>query len=118
MLSVDVITLFPGMFAPVLGESILKRGQAAGCLQVNVHDLREYTHDKRRTVDDRPYGGGPGMVLKPEPVFEAVEAVERARHGRVGSRPQAGCQIMLMSPAGTRLTQALAQEFSRVSHLV
>ena len=81
-MQVDVITIFPKMFAPVVGESILKRAQESGAVRIDVHDLRSYTHDKRRTVDDRPYGGGPGMVLKPEPVFEAVEAIEANRHGR------------------------------------
>ena len=72
---IDVITIFPEMFPGVLGASILKRAQQAGLLQVGVHDLRAYTHDKRRTVDDRPYGGGPGMVMTPQPFFEAVDAI-------------------------------------------
>ena len=77
LMRIDVVTIFPEMFAPVLGASILKRAQEQGLLQVIVHDLRKFTHDKRRTVDDRPYGGGPGMVMKPEPIFEAVEAIKQ-----------------------------------------
>ena len=115
---IDIITLFPKMFPPVLGESILKRAQESAAVSIEIHDLRDYTHDQRRTVDDRPYGGGPGMVLKPEPVFEAVEAVETTRHGRVGPRPQRGCGIILMSPGGIRLTQALAQDLARLEHLL
>lgn len=117
-MQIDIITIFPAMFPPLLGESMVKRAQDRGVVTVSVHDLRDSTHDKRRTVDDRPYGGGPGMVFKPEPVFEAVEAVETAHHGRAGSRSRAGCQVVLMSPVGTRLTQTLAQELSRLSHLV
>ena len=118
MLQIDIVTIFPTMCAPVLGESIMKRAQASGIVSVVVHDLRDYTHDARRTVDDRPYGGGAGMVLKPEPVFEAVEAIETNRHGRVAARPRRGCEVILMSPGGVRLTQTLAQELGRLDHLV
>ncbi len=106
---IDVITIFPAMFSPVLNESIIQRAQEAGILDIRVHDLRAYTHDKRRTVDDRPYGGGPGMVMKPEPLFEAVEAI----------RPQApaGCTI-LMSPQGERLTPALAKKLASMQRLI
>jgi tRNA (guanine37-N1)-methyltransferase len=68
----DVLTLFPGILAGALNESILKRGREKGLLEVRVHDLREYAHDRHRQVDDTPYGGGGGMVLMPEPIFEAV----------------------------------------------
>ncbi|OGX47283.1 MAG: tRNA (guanosine(37)-N1)-methyltransferase TrmD, partial [Omnitrophica WOR_2 bacterium RIFCSPLOWO2_12_FULL_63_16] len=118
MLQIDIVTIFPTMCAPVLGESIMKRAQASGIVSVVIHDLRDYTHDARRTVDDRPYGGGAGMVLKPEPVFEAVEAIETRRHGSVQGRPRGGCEVILMSPAGVRLTQALAQDLGRLDHLV
>ncbi len=106
---IDVITIFPAMFSPVLNESIIQRAQDAGLLDIRVHDLRAYTHDKRRTVDDRPYGGGPGMVMKPEPLFEAVEAI----------RPQAsaGCTI-LMSPQGERLTPVLAKKLASMQRLI
>ncbi|MBI4353692.1 MAG: tRNA (guanosine(37)-N1)-methyltransferase TrmD, partial [Candidatus Omnitrophica bacterium] len=128
-MQVDVITIFPKMFAPVVGESILKRAQECGAVRIDVHDLRSYTHDKRKTVDDRPYGGGPGMVLKPEPVFEAVEAVEMKRHGRAKAAAKLSfakaseqrrreCEIILMSPGGIRLTQTVAAQLSRLTHLM
>ncbi len=115
-MQVDVVTIFPEMFGPVLGSSILKRAQAAGHLRVGVHDLRAHTHDKRRTVDDRPYGGGPGMVMKPEPLFEAVEAL-RERCGHVASRSRR-CQTILLSPRGERLQPAVAHRLARLEHLI
>src|SRR5205823_2683307 len=72
-MKIDVLTLFPGMFAGPLDESIIKRAREAGILELGIHNLRDYTHDRHKTVDDKPFGGGPGMLLKPEPIFEAVE---------------------------------------------
>ena len=109
---IDVITIFPEMFAPVLGASILKRARERGRLRVRIHDLRDWTHDKRRTVDDRPYGGGPGMVMKVEPIAEALKAVKRSC-----KRPER-CQTILMSPRGERLSSALAEELAVADHLV
>jgi len=111
---VDILTIFPDMFPAVLGASILQRAQDKGLAEITVHDLRHHTHDKRRTVDDRPYGGGPGMVMKPEPIFEAVEAIEAARHA---SRRD-GCQIVLTAAPGERFTQEVAKELSGLSHLL
>lgn len=113
-MQIDVLTIFPEMFPGVLGVSMLKRAQASGRLRVTVHDLRDYTHDKRRTVDDRPYGGGPGMVMRVEPIFEAVEAIKRgcATH-RLG-----GCHTILTSPQGERLTSATAQALAAFEHLI
>ncbi|MBI2885447.1 MAG: tRNA (guanosine(37)-N1)-methyltransferase TrmD [Candidatus Omnitrophica bacterium] len=116
MMRIDVITIFPDMFAPVLGASILKRAEEQGCVRYVVHNLRDFASDKRRTVDDRPYGGGPGMVMKPEPIFDAVEAIERICHGSAPNR--AGCQILLTAPQGERLSQPLAHELSRLEHLI
>lgn len=116
MLHIDIVTIFPKMFAPVVGSSILKRAQTRKRLRITVHDLRKYTHDKRRTVDDRPYGGGPGMVMKPEPMYEAVEAIEAKRHRSAADR--AGCCIVLMAPTGEPLTQRIATELSSRTHLV
>ena len=70
---IDVLTLFPNMFSGPLDESIIKRARTKGLLELRIHNLRDYTHDRHRTVDDKPFGGGPGMLLKPEPVFEAIE---------------------------------------------
>lgn len=109
---IDIVTIFPGMFAPVLGESILQRAQEAGLAEVQVHDLRAYTHDRHHTTDDYPYGGGVGMVMKPEPLFAAVETLR--------CPPTAGCQeeVVLLSPQGERFTQALARELAARPHLI
>ena len=76
-MKIDVLTLFPGMFAGPLDESIVQRARSSGVLDLRVHNLRDYTEDRHRTVDDRPFGGGPGMLLKPEPLFKAVQALAR-----------------------------------------
>ncbi|MHB0885266.1 MAG: tRNA (guanosine(37)-N1)-methyltransferase TrmD [Bacillota bacterium] len=98
-LRVDIVTLFPAMFTGPFSESMTKRAIDRGLLDIRLHDLRDYTHDRHRTVDDYPYGGGAGMVLKPEPVFEAVEAVTGP--DRSAERPR----VILLTPQGKRLTQ-------------
>lgn len=92
-----ILTLFPRMFDGPLDESILARARESSKIAVTLHNLRDYTHDKHQTVDDRPFGGGPGMVLKPEPIFEAVEAI----------RPP-GATVILLTPAGRLYTQRVA----------
>lgn len=109
-MKIDVLTLFPAMFAGPMDESILKRARQAGILDLRIHDLREWTHDRHRTVDDTPYGGGPGMVLKPEPIFEAVEALQAQR--------DPGMKVILTAPSGRPFTQAVAQELSQSSSLL
>ena len=104
---IDVITIFPGIFESPLRESLLGRAIEAGLLDVRVHDLRDSTTDKHRQVDDESYGGGPGMVLKPEPVFAAVESLG------AGDR-----RTLLLSPAGRRLDQDLARELAAEPWLV
>lgn len=104
MMKCDVITLFPEMIHPVVAQSMLKRAQEKGLLDVRVYDLRDFTEDRHRTADDHPYGGGAGMVLKPEPIFRAVDAI------RAGSEP---VRLILTSPQGRPFTQPLAFEFSR-----
>jgi len=104
----DVLTLFPALFEPFLRESFLGIARERGLLEVRVHDLRDWTHDRHRSVDDAPYGGGPGMVMKPEPLVEAIEAVAGPRGaGRAGP-------VVYLSPQGRPLTQpgleALARE--------
>jgi tRNA (guanine37-N1)-methyltransferase len=106
-MKIDVLTLFPAMFAGPLDESIVQRARTNGVLELAVHNLRDYTHDRHKTVDDRPFGGGPGMLLKPEPVFEAVE--------KLGG---AGARVILMSPGGRKFDQAIARELSQQAHLV
>ena len=114
-LRIDVVTIFPEMFGPVLGASMLSRAQAKRLVEIRVHNLRDFTHDKRRTVDDRPFGGGPGMVMKPEPIAEALEAIEAATHPAVRGT---SCEIILLSPAGEPFTQAAAHELSTRRHVV
>jgi tRNA (guanine37-N1)-methyltransferase len=106
-MKIDVLTLFPAMFAGPLDESIIKRAREAGLLDLTIHNLRDYTHDRHKTVDDRPFGGGPGMLLKPEPIFEAVEAIAREK-----------TRVILMSPAGRPFSQAIAQELARMDDLL
>jgi len=99
--------LFPAMFAGPLDESIIKRAREAGLLDLSIHQLRDYAHDRHRTVDDRPFGGGPGMLLKPEPIFEAVESLASDQ-----------ARVVLLSPSGRTFNQATAQELAKVEHLV
>ena len=106
-LRIDVITLFPGMLQGFLGESMLKRAVRQGAVTVRTVDLRDFAHDARRTADDRPYGGGPGMVMKPEPLFEAIEAVRAP-----------GARVILMTPQGRPFRQADARRLARARHLV
>ncbi len=104
----DVFTLFPEMFPPYLGASILKRAQELGLLEVSVHNIRDWATDKHRTTDDVPYGGGGGMVMKPEPVFAAVEAM-------LGLPP--ACPVILLTPQGRLFNQTVAQELAAQPHL-
>ncbi|HJS25706.1 MAG TPA: tRNA (guanosine(37)-N1)-methyltransferase TrmD [Actinomycetota bacterium] len=104
---VDVLTIFPGILEGPLRQSLLGRAIEDGLLDVKVHDIREFTEDKHRQVDDESYGGGPGMVLKPEPVFAAAEALGPGRR-----------RTLLLSPAGRRLDQALVRELTAEPWLV
>jgi tRNA (guanine37-N1)-methyltransferase len=106
----DIVTIFPRMFDTTLGEGVVARGIASGILDVAVHDLRDFTEDRHRVVDDVAYGGGPGMVLKPEPLFRAVDAI-RASRGEPGA-------IVLTSPQGRRFTQAEAVRLRDLGHVV
>ncbi|HTI69952.1 MAG TPA: tRNA (guanosine(37)-N1)-methyltransferase TrmD [Candidatus Limnocylindria bacterium] len=106
-MKIDVLTLFPAMFAGPLDESIIQRARKAGILDLRIHDLRDWTRDRHRTVDDRPFGGGPGMVLKPEPLFEAVEALRGP-----------DTRVILTAPSGRRFTQAIARELSQEKSLL
>lgn len=104
---IDVITLFPAMFAGFAGESMMKRAAAMGAVSLRMVDPRDFARDARRTVDDKPYGGGPGMLLKPEPLFEAIESVADSK-----------AHVVLMAPAGRKFTQADARRLSKKDHLV
>lgn len=107
---VDVITIFPEMFESVLGASIVGNARDEGLIEVNLHDLRDWTHDKHRSTDDAPYGGGPGMVMKPEPLFESVEAV---REG-ASAEPY----VVFFTPAGRPLDQGLVLELADKERLI
>jgi tRNA (guanine37-N1)-methyltransferase len=109
-MTIDVVTIFRSMIEPPLAAGVLGRAIERGTLDVKVHDLRDFTTDRHRVVDDVPYGGGPGMVLKPEPLFRALDAIEADRGGSL--------TVVLTSPQGSRFTQAEAQRLSRVEHLV
>lgn len=104
---VDVFTLFPDVFPPYMDSSILKRAQGAGLLELGLHNIRDYTTDKHHVTDDEPYGGGGGMVMKPEPIFSAVETV-------LGAPPIA--PVILLSPQGRVFDQSIATELSRLPH--
>ncbi len=110
---IDVLTIFPSMFAPVLDESILKRAQKARRVDIHIHDIRDHTLDKHRKVDDRPYGGGSGMVMTPQPMFSCVEAILKKTKTKAAKR-----RILLLSPKGKRLEQKDAKRLSSMKHLL
>ncbi len=106
-MKIDVLTLFPEMFSGPLDVSIVARARKAGLLDLRIHNLRDWTHDRHKTVDDRPFGGGPGMVLKPEPIFEAVEALA-----------DESTRVVMMTPTGRMFTQAIARDLAQRQHLL
>ena len=106
-MKIDVLTLFPGMFPGPLDESIIKRACESGRLRLGIRHLRDFTHDRHRKVDDRPFGGGPGMLMKPEPLFEAVEALRGEK-----------TRVILTSPAGRPFRQEIARELAAEEHLL
>ncbi len=106
-MKVDIVTAFPDMFSSLLSESILKKAQENGFLEATVHDLRDYTTDKHRQIDDTPYGGGPGMLIKVEPLYRAIEELKSS-----------GSHIILLTPQGKILKQEFTQELSKKEHLI
>lgn len=111
-LRIDVVTLFPELFEPFLRTSVVGRAVEVGHIEVAVHDLRGWAHDRHRTVDDTPYGGGPGMVMKPEPLVEAIEALAGARG------PGRSAHVVLLSPQGRRLDQAGLERLAARERLI
>lgn len=105
---IDVLSIFPEMFSPVLGASILKRAIAKNLVRVKVHDLRAWSRDKHKKVDDRPYGGGPGMVMRPDPFFDAVDDI----------KGQGQPHVILLSPQGQKLTQPKVAELAKKRWLI
>jgi len=116
----DLITIFPEFFAGPLDHGIVRRAKAAGIAEIHVQDLREFAIDRHRTVDDRPFGGGAGMVLKPEPLFEAVEKLLGHGVGDAEKRvpPEAGTAVVLMSAAGRLFTQETARRYAKLGRLI
>jgi len=112
----DIVTIFPDFFGAVFDFGIVRRARAAGLVEVEAHDLRRWTHDRHKVVDDRPFGGGDGMILKPGPIFEAVETLAGA--GEAAELKAAGKRVVLLSPQGRALTQGLAAELARAEHVV
>lgn len=108
MLRFDIITIFPRAFDQIFSQSILKRAQEKKKIKIMIHDLRDHSRDKHRKVDDRPFGGGPGMVMMPDPFFRAVAKIKKKRKAR----------ILLMTPSGKTLTQKLAKNLSKEKNLI
>ncbi len=106
-MKIDVLTLFPEMFVGPLDFSMVKRAREAGILDLRVINLRDYTHDRHKTVDDKPFGGGPGMLLKPEPIFEAVESLANEK-----------TRVILLTPIGRTFNQGIARELSKHEQLL
>jgi tRNA (guanine37-N1)-methyltransferase len=124
VLRIEVVTIFPGLFAPFLETAFVGIARERGQLEVAVHDLRDWTSDRHRSVDDAPYGGGPGMVMKPEPLVAAIEALAGPRDGSEDGSPSGSdgeprrARVLLLSPQGRRLDQGRLESWSRAEHLV
>ena len=108
----DVLTLFPGMFDGPFDEGIIARARQQGLIEIRLHDIRDHAHDRHRTVDDYPFGGGPGMLMKPEPLFEAVEQI------RPSTPEGKDIPVVLLTPQGVALTQQHAEQLARHQSLV
>src|SRR5438874_5132335 len=113
-MKIDIVTLFPEICRAPLNESMMKRAQEKGIVDVRIHNLRDWTTDKHHVVDDAPFGGGQGMVMKPDPIFAAVEDL---RLEKSYLKPQ-GSKVVLMSPAGRRFDQQIARQLSHEPHLI
>ncbi len=128
-MKIDIVTLFPEICGAPLSESIMKRAQEKGIVELHIHNLRDWTTDKHHVVDDAPFGGGQGMVMKPEPIFAAVEDLRDGKQQTLNAQRSTSnvqrtkiknrkSKIILMSPAGRRLDQKLAIDLSKESHLI
>jgi len=113
----EVFTLLPEVFPPYLETSIIKRARERDLINVRVHNIRDYTHDKHHMTDDTPYGGGGGMVMKPEPIFEAVETVLGLDSNQTPPKPASNIPIILLTPQGRVFDQSIAQELSQHPHV-
>jgi tRNA (guanine37-N1)-methyltransferase len=113
----EVFTILPEVFPAYLETSIIKRARERGLINVQVHNIRDYTHDKHHMTDDTPYGGGGGMVMKPEPVFEAIESVLGLNSHQTPPGPDSNIPIILLTPQGRVFNQGIAQELSQHPHI-
>ena len=114
-MKIEILTIFPDFFRGPLDYGITRRAQEAGLVEIKVHDLRDYTHDKHRTVDDRPFGGGEGMVLKPEPIFECIEGLKLASREK---RAEAKQSVILLSAQGATFDQSTAAVLAELERIV
>ena len=114
-MNIDILSLFPQMFDSPFSASIIRRAIDRELVSISLHNIRDYTHDKHHVVDDYPYGGGVGMVLKPEPIFEAVESINSKY--RAADR-ESSPQVILLTPQGRCFSQEIAYELSRYGHLI
>ncbi len=114
----EVFTLLPEVFPSYLETSIIKRARERGLIHVRVHNIRDYTHDKHHMTDDTPYGGGGGMVMKPEPIFEAIETVLGLNAEPTQPKPESNIPIIMLTPQGRVFNQSIAQELSQHEHIV
>ena len=118
-MKIDILTLFPDMFRSVLGESMLKRAQTKGLLKVNVHDLRDWTSDRHRTADDKPFGGGPGMVMKIEPIYRALKELGFLHNTQYSVRnTKHRARVILLTPQGKKLQQGEVKRLAKYKKLV
>lgn len=113
MITIDVLTIFPTMFNAVLGESIIKRAQKKKKVSIKIHSLRDYTQDRHRKVDDKPFGGGPGMVLKVEPIYNAVKNILRKK-----SNAKKNVKVILLTPQGKKFNQRIARDLAKLDRLI
>ncbi len=115
---IHILTLFPSMFQSPFSESIISRAIDKGLVEVQIHDIRSYTHDRHHTADDYPYGGGPGMVMKPDPIFEALEAIKKSIPLKQPGINDASLPIILLSPQGRTFNQAIAEDLAKENEMV
>jgi len=119
MIKFDIITIFPDIFKSYFNESIIKRAQKKKIVKINIHNLRDYTKDKHKTVDDSPYGGGPGMVMKIEPIYRAVNALKKRKTKPACRQSRnAKCKTILFSPKGKKFDQKMAKRFSKLDRII
>lgn len=114
----DILTIFPTIFDSYFNESIIKRAQKKKIVKINIHNIRDYATDKHKTVDDRPYGGGSGMLLKIEPIYKCLKSIKKTKSSRGGPASGGKSRVILLTPKGKRFTQAKAKYLSQYDQLI